>query len=62
MLGFTRVEPPEEGVGDEAAARASLEKGAPDWISASEVHGEGIFIRFDEKEINAWEEKDAVKA
>lgn len=61
LLGFTRVEAPEEGVGDEGAARASLGKDAPEWIPASEVHGEGIFIRFDEAEIAAWEEKDAVK-
>lgn len=63
LLGFTRVEAPEEGgVGDERAARADLGKGAPDWIPASEVHGEGIFIRFNEDEIAKWEKKEEVIA
>ncbi|MAL96783.1 MAG: sulfate ABC transporter substrate-binding protein [Haliea sp.] len=62
LLGFTRVEAPEEsGEPGERPQRASLTRGNPDWVPASEVHGEGIFIQFDEQAIEAWEDLDAVK-
>ncbi len=61
LLGFTRVEAPEEGAGSSAAPRAPLGKGAPTWVPAFEVHGEGIFLKFDTKALEAWEAKDAVK-
>jgi hypothetical protein len=62
LLGFTRVEAPEEtaSVG-EKAPRASLCKGAPTWVPATEVHGEGIFIRFDEEAVTRWEALAAVQ-
>lgn len=62
LLGFTRVEAPEEtsSVG-EKAPRASLCKGAPTWVPATEVHGEGIFIRFDEEAVARWEALAAVR-
>ncbi|WP_371061538.1 DrmB family protein [Rhodosalinus sp. 5P4] len=61
LLGFTRVEAPEEGgAPEERPARAALCKGAPEWVPASEVHGEGIFIRFDLAAIEDWEKRDAV--
>ena len=62
LLGFTRVEAPEEGMGDEAAPRAPLGLGTPDWTPAFEVHGEGIFIRFDANKLEAWAATDPVKA
>lgn len=62
LLGFTRVEAPEEGTGDEAVPRAPLGLGKPDWTPAFEVHGEGIFIRFDVKKLEAWAATDPVKA
>ncbi|WP_170392052.1 DUF1998 domain-containing protein [Ruegeria arenilitoris] len=61
LLGFTRVEAPEEGAGTSAAPRAPLGKGAPTWVPAFEVHGEGIFLKFDSKALEAWEAKNAVK-
>lgn len=62
LLGFTRVEAPEEGTGDAAAPRAPLGLGTPDWTPAFEVHGEGIFIRFDADKLKGWADTDAVKA
>lgn len=63
LLGFTRVEAPEETANpDEKAPRAGLCKGAPTWVPATEVHGEGIFIRFDEDAVTRWEALPAVKA
>lgn len=56
LIGYTRVEAPEETVDEEKKAPvASLCKGKPTWVPASEVHGEGIFIRFSEKAVSAWE-------
>jgi len=52
LLGFTRVEAPEEsGNPDERPQMASLSRGKPDWVPANQVHGEGIFIQFDEAEL-----------
>ena len=63
LLGFTRVEAPEETANpDERAPRADLCKGAPTWVPATEVHGEGIFIRFDEDAICEWEARARYKA
>lgn len=61
LLGFTRVEAPEES-GDQAQRppRAALCKGPPDWVPATEVHGEGIFLRFDEDALTKWEAKPSV--
>ena len=57
LLGFTRIESPDEGMGDEAAPRASLSRAAPTWVPATQVYGEGIFIRFDIDAVNEWAEK-----
>lgn len=63
LIGFTRVEAPEESNNpDEQPPMASLCSGITDWIPASQVHGEGIFIRFDEPALKMWEGKAAVKA
>lgn len=63
LLGFTRVEAPEKsGNPDEQPVRAGLCKDPPKWVPATQVHGEGIFIRFDEKALQYWEARPAVKA
>jgi hypothetical protein len=63
LIGFTRVEAPEESNNpDEQPPMAALCNDTPDWIPASQVHGEGIFIRFDEAALTSWESKPAVKA
>lgn len=62
LIGYTRVEAPEESADeDERPPMADLCKGRPSWIPAGEVHGEGIFIRFNEKAISDWENLEAVK-
>jgi hypothetical protein len=62
LVGFTRVEAPEESAdADERPPMADLCKGKPTWVPASEVHGEGIFIRFNEEMITAWESNGAVR-
>ncbi len=63
LLGFTRVEAPEETSDiDERPPMADLSATPPNWVPASQVHGEGIFIRFTEEALLAWEKRDSVKA
>ncbi|MCS7050567.1 MAG: DUF1998 domain-containing protein [Thermomicrobium sp.] len=40
---------------------AALCRNRPEWVPATEVHGEGIFLRFDEKAVAAWEVKAEVQ-
>ena len=62
LLGFTRVEAPEESADPEdQPPMADLCKGVPEWVPASQVHGEGIFIRFDEQAIQNWLKLESVK-
>ncbi len=60
LIGFTRVESPDEGTGSDRAPRAPLSSSSPDWIPATQVYGEGIFIRFDAEALRTWAERDAV--
>lgn len=61
LLGFTRVEAPEETEAPEDRPKmAGLSNRKPDWIPASEVHGEGIFIQFSEAAITHWENLTSV--
>lgn len=61
LIGFTRVEAPEESNNpDEQPPMAALCSDRPDWIPASQVHGEGVFIRFNESALKAWEKQAAV--
>jgi hypothetical protein len=56
LLGFTRVEAPEESSDpDERPRMAALARGKPEWVPANQVHGEGIFIQFSEDALQAWE-------
>ena len=62
LLGFTRVEAPEETSDpNERPRMASLSRRKPDWIPASQVHGEGIFIQFDEMAVQTWETQGGVQ-
>lgn len=62
LIGFTRVEAPEESNNpDEQPPMADLCRGQPEWVPANQVHGEGIFIRFDEQAIQKWLKLEAVK-
>ncbi len=63
LLGFTRVEAPENsGAPDERPPMAGLCRGAPTWVPSGQVHGEGIFIRFDEEALRRWQQRDGVQA
>lgn len=62
LVGFTRVESPDEGQADERAPKAPLTRSDPSWVVATEVHGEGIFLQFETAPLDAWADRDAVKA
>lgn len=64
LVGFTRIGSP----GDFSDAsevpddrRMPMTRRPPQWVPASEVRGEGVFIRFDEAEISAWCGTDAAR-
>lgn len=62
LLGFTRVEAPEESSDpNERPHMASMSRSKPDWVPANQVHGEGIFIQFNEASLVKWEALDGVK-
>jgi len=62
LLGFTRVEAPEESADpDERPPMAGLSRSRPDWVPANQVHGEGIFIQFDEQALQSWESQADVQ-
>lgn len=56
LLGFTRMVSP--GDFDESVVppeqRVALAGHAPQWLPATEVHGEGVFLAFDEATIAQW--------
>lgn len=54
LLGFTRVESPNEGGTGHRAPRAPLGRSAPTWVPATQVHGEGIFLQFAEDTLTTW--------
>ncbi|MDF5979455.1 DUF1998 domain-containing protein [Pseudomonas aeruginosa] len=53
--------PEESGAPNERPQMASLSRSKPDWVPANQVHGEGIFIQFDEAALVSWEALDGVK-
>ena len=63
LLGFTRIESrgdfaEADRVDDERLTKLSRED--PLWLPASEVRGEGIFLRLKEDKIKEWEKKDGI--
>lgn len=61
LIGYTRIEASDEFAeeGNEVFV-APLSKHELEWVPACEVHGEGIFIRFDEAKISQWELREEV--
>lgn len=53
LCGFSRISAGEPDDGRETARLES--KGAPSWVPVVENRGEGIFLRFDEAAVQAWE-------
>jgi hypothetical protein len=62
LLGFTRVESPDEGGAEQQAPRAPLGRQTPDWAPATQVHGEGIFLQFNEDTLRQWGARPAIEA
>lgn len=63
LIGYTRVEAPEESSDpDEQPVMADLCKNRPEWVPAVEVHGEGIFLTFNENALKKWEANAAVQS
>ncbi|MER8231984.1 DUF1998 domain-containing protein [Streptomyces sp. NPDC094049] len=57
LKAFTRIADPEaSSTGHEAA----LSLVRTDWLPAMEVHGEGVFVRLDERRLDDWATLDAV--
>jgi hypothetical protein len=64
FVGFTRLDAPGEladldleCVGEKLAP---ISRSAPRWVPASDMRGEGIFIQFDEQQVQRWLAKPAV--
>jgi len=56
LAGFTRLDAPDPDDPD-LVTRAPLSRDRPTWVPASEVRGEGIFLRVSEQLIAAWEDR-----
>jgi hypothetical protein len=61
LYGFSRIDAPEWGSATSGGEvleenRAPLSSSAPFWVPCAETRGEGIFLRFDEKRVAAWEQ------
>lgn len=62
FLGFTRIVSPGDYADvDEVPNRASIDRSRPTWVPASEMRGEGLFLRFREDAITAWLRQPAVR-
>jgi hypothetical protein len=59
LIGFTRLDAPDPEDPD-VVARAPIGRAArPEWLPASEVRGEGIFLRVHEELLATWEDRVA---
>jgi len=63
QLGFTRLEFPTVNLSGEFDLRVQQAKlGLNEhWLPATEIRGEGIFLRLDEEHLSQWEDRPAVK-
>ena len=62
LYGFTRVDAPEfDVVSTDDTRIAPLTTKAPEWVPCAEQRGEGIFLRFAEEPLAAWETTPVVK-
>ncbi|MFJ2059891.1 DrmB family protein [Streptomyces sp. NPDC087908] len=56
LIGFTRLDAPDPEA-PEIATRVRLDRTSQNWVPASEVRGEGIFLRVREDLMAEWEER-----
>jgi hypothetical protein len=66
LYAFTRIDAPDwataSGAAEpDASRRAPLSSQPPTWVPCAETRGEGIFLRFDEARIAAWEQRPEVR-
>jgi hypothetical protein len=61
LTGFTRLDAPDPQDPD-LVMRAPLARDKPSWVPASEVRGEGIFLRVEETVLSEWESRVAHSA
>ncbi len=54
LRGFTRLNAPDD-LASRGGTIVRLSREAPRWLPCSEVRGEGIFVRFPEERLAAWE-------
>jgi Domain of unknown function (DUF1998) len=62
LIGFTRIQPPGEVHAEQGGGRRGplLQGDAPVWVPATEVRGEGVFLRFSVDRVQEWLGKEAV--
>lgn len=63
LYGFTRIDAPEWDVtatDEERVVRISRD--APSWVPCAHTRGEGLFLRFDETVLAAWEKRPDVRS
>ncbi len=64
LIGFTRLQSPGDFSDIENITKENLvqiSRNTPEWVPATEVKGEGIFIEFKEEILRQWEELPAIK-
>lgn len=61
LVGFTRLDAPDPD-DPELVTPAPLAKSPPGWVPASEVRGEGLFLRLPEPLLADWEQRTAPSA
>jgi hypothetical protein len=63
LYGFTRIDSPEWDILSTDADRiVPISRGLPAWVPCAQTRGEGIFLRFSEERLTAWERGAEVKA
>lgn len=55
LVGFTRFDAPDPDEPDLVAVAPLTRGAAPTWVPATEVRGEGLFVRLDDGALTAWE-------
>ena len=55
LVGFTRIDAPDELRADLRRPWAPLARADPLWVPCAEVRGEGVFLRLAEEPLAAWE-------
>jgi Domain of unknown function (DUF1998) len=59
LIGFSRIDAPDDGAVDDEPAfeRAPIGRSDARWVPCAQTRGEGIFVRFDEAAVTIWERR-----